>query len=62
MKMDRKFYTSVVLPKPLMEKVNEKVRREKLWLSEAEFVRDAVKAKLNIYNFRFRKKCDNATL
>ena len=45
--MDRKEYTSVVIPKKLMALVEKSVEDKKLWISSAEFVRDAIKNKIN---------------
>lgn len=44
----------VSIPKTLWEKIKKEVETKGFWASPSEFVRDAVKAKLNIYNFRFQ--------
>jgi len=41
-------WTGIMIPTTLWEKIKKEVKEQGLWGSPSEYVRDAVKAKLNI--------------
>lgn len=43
----------VAIPRSLWNKIKEEVDEKRFWSSPSEYVRDAIKQKLNIYMFRF---------
>lgn len=47
-------WTNITFPKKLLDIVKKEVDTKGLWTSPSEYIRDAVKAKLNIYNLRLK--------